>query len=148
FSLAVSGDLVVVSQDARFEYAYPRIGLTGDGGSTYFLPRLVGLRRAKEIALLDEPIDPTEAVDLGLATEAVPSDEFEERLDELSSDLATGPTKAYGAIKKLLSSSFDNALSEQMAAETDAIARMTYTQDFEKGYSAFFTDEDPDFEGK
>lgn len=56
FSLSIAGDIVLVSDSARFEYAYERVGLTGDGGSTFFLPRLVGLRRAKEIALLDEPI--------------------------------------------------------------------------------------------
>ncbi|MEF8855492.1 MAG: enoyl-CoA hydratase/isomerase family protein, partial [Haloarculaceae archaeon] len=76
FSLTLVPDLLLLSEEARLEYAYPRIGLTGDGGATFFLPRLVGLRAAKEIVLLDEPIGAERARDLGLATEVVAADAF------------------------------------------------------------------------
>jgi 2-(1,2-epoxy-1,2-dihydrophenyl)acetyl-CoA isomerase len=148
FGLALAGDLVVVAADGRFEFAYPRVGLTGDGGSTFFLPRLVGLRRAKEIALLDEPIDAERAVAMGLATEAVSSGEFDERVAELAADLSDGPTRAYARTKRLLTESAGRGLSTQMAAETDAIARMTRTDDYERGLAAFFGDGDPAFEGR
>jgi 2-(1,2-epoxy-1,2-dihydrophenyl)acetyl-CoA isomerase len=78
------------------DYAYQRMGLTGDGGSTFFLPRLVGLRKAKELLVLGEAIDPDRAVDLGLATETVPADRLDERLSEVATRLADGPTRALG----------------------------------------------------
>ncbi|OLZ39174.1 hypothetical protein A6E15_17345 [Natrinema saccharevitans] len=145
--IALLGDLVVVSEDARFEYGYPRLGLPGDGGATFHLPRLVGLRRAKEIALLDRPISPAEAVDWGLATESVPGDELDDRLEELASELASGPTRAYGAAKRLLARSLDRSLEEQLAAETDAIARGAETDDHAEGVAAFVERREPKFEG-
>ena len=148
FSLAIMPDLVVLSEDARLEYAYPRIGLTGDGGTTFFLPRLVGLRRAKEILLLDEPIGPDEAVDLGIATEAVPDDAFQDRVDELAATVAAGPTASLGATKRLMTESFDATLETQLAAEVDAMADAATSEDFERGYRAFYGDGDPEFVGR
>ena len=148
FSLALTGDVVLVSDDASFEYAYQRVGLTGDGGSTFFLPRLVGLRRAKEIALLGEPISPERAVKLGVATEVVSDDEFDDRLSEMAERLASGPTAAFGATKRLLTESFDRGLTDQMATETDAIARATHTEDYARGHAAFFGDDEPEFVGR
>ncbi len=148
FGLAILGDIVLVGDDARLEFAYPRIGLTGDAGSTFFLPRLVGLRQAREIALRDEPIAPDEAVDLGLATEVVPAEELESRRQAVTEELAVGPTRAYGATKRLLLESYDRDLSAQLAAETDAIAAAARTDDYERGYAAFFGDDDPQFEGR
>jgi 2-(1,2-epoxy-1,2-dihydrophenyl)acetyl-CoA isomerase len=148
FSLALAPDLLVVSDEARLEYAYPRVGLTGDGGSTFFLPRLVGLRTAKEIALLDEPIGPEEAVEMGLATEVVPSGEFRSRLDEIASDLAGGATLALGSVTELLTESFDRSLEAQLSAETDAIAQAARSEDFGRGLDAFFGDGDPEFTGR
>lgn len=148
FSLAIMPDVVLLSEDARLEYAYPRIGLTGDGGTTFFLPRLVGLRRAKEILLLDEPIAPEEAVELGLATEVVPTEDFDERLEELASDVAAGPTKSLGATKRLMTESFDASLESQLGAETDAIVQAAGREDFSRGLSAFFEGEEPDFGGR
>ncbi|GAA0657040.1 enoyl-CoA hydratase/isomerase family protein [Salarchaeum japonicum] len=148
FSLALVGDIVVVSEDAALSYAYPRIGLTGDGGSTFFLPRLVGLRKAKEIALLDGDLTPDEAVDLGIATEAVPAGEFDDRVTELAERLARGPTKAFGATKRLMTASFEHSLPEQLAVETEAMADATHTEDYARGHAAFFEKSDPDFVGK
>lgn len=148
FSLAIFPDLLVLSEDARLEYAYHRIGLTGDGGSTFFLPRLVGLRRAKEILLLDEPIAPEAAVDLGLATEVVAGEEFDERLAELAADLAAGPTHAFGTTTRLMTESFDRSLESQLADETEAIADATRTEDFARGHAAFFGDGPPEFVGR
>jgi 2-(1,2-epoxy-1,2-dihydrophenyl)acetyl-CoA isomerase len=148
FSLALAPDLLVLSEDARLEYAYPRVGLTGDGGSTFFLPRLVGLRKAKEIALVDEPIPPAEAVEMGLANEAVPAGEFEGRLDELAEDLAAGATTALGSVTRLMTESFEHSVEEQLAAETDAIAKAARTEDFGRGLDAFFGDHEAEFTGQ
>ena len=148
FSLALTGDVVLVSDAARMEFAYSRIGLTGDGGSTFYLPRLVGLRVARELVLLDEPISPERAVDLGLASEVVPAADLEETVADYARRLADGPTAAFGATKELLLRSFDRSLEGQLAAETDAIARATHTEDYERGYEAFFGDADAEFVGR
>jgi len=148
FSLALVGDVVVAHEDARFDYAYGRVGLTGDGGSTFYLPRLVGLRKAKEIVLLDEAIDAADAVGLGIVTEAVSADDFEDRVEELASRLADGPTKAFGMTKKLMTESFEHDLPAQLAAETEAMARATRTEDYSRGHAAFLGKEEPDFIGK
>ena len=148
FSLALCGDAALMSDDARLEYAYGRVGLTGDSGSTFWLPRMVGLRRAREIALLDEPIDPDYAVGLGLVTESVPAPEFDSRVDEMAKRLASGPTKASGATKRLMIESFDRGLAGQMARETDEIAGATRTEDYERGHEAFFSEDEPEFVGR
>lgn len=148
FGLAVFADVVLVSDAARLEFAYPRVGLVGDGGSTFLLPRLVGLRRALEVALLDEPVPPERAVELGLATEVVPDDDLDDRLRSVAGELADGPTAALGELKRLLRGSFDRDLAGQLAAETDAIARATRTEDYRRGHAAFFGEEDPEFVGR
>lgn len=146
--LALGGDLVVMSEDATIEFAYPRIGLTGDGGATFLLPRLVGLRRAKEIALLDEPIGADHAVSLGLVTESVSTNEFDQRFHEMAERLADGPTAALSATKRLLTESFDRDLAQQLAEETDTIAQAARTEDYQRGHEAFFKDEEPEFVGR
>lgn len=148
FGLALVPDLLVLSEDARLEFAYPRIGLTGDCGSTFFLPRLVGLRAAKEIVLLDEPISAERAVELGLANETVASAEFDDRVAELAEQLAEGPTLALGNVSRLLTESFDRSLEAQLAAETDTIGTAVHTDDYRRGYEAFFGDGDPTFTGE
>lgn len=148
FSLAILGDIVLISDDARLEYAYPRIGLTGDGGSTFYLPRLVGLRKAREIVLLDEPIAPDTAVDLGLATEVVPAATLEDRTGDLAAQLAAKPTESIGSTKRLLTESFDRSLEAQLAAETEAIALASDTEDYQRGYGAFGSEHEPEFVGR
>ena len=148
FGLALVPDLLVLSEGSRLEFAYPRIGLTGDCGSTFFLPRLVGLRAAKEIVLLDDPIPAERAVELGIATEAVPTGEFEARLDDLASRLAEGPTVALGEASRLVTESFDRSLEAQLADETDTIGTAVQTDDYERGYAAFFGDGETEFSGR
>lgn len=148
FGLALAGDVVLVHEAARFEYAYPRIGLSGDGGATYFLPRLVGRLKALEITLLDDPIPAEEAVDLGLATEVVPDDEFDDRVAAVAADLSEGPTRAYASIKRLLRRSESRELGAQLAAETEQLARLAHTDDYVYGFEAFFGDSEPTFHGQ
>ncbi|OAQ51328.1 hypothetical protein HTG_17475 [Natrinema mahii] len=148
FSLTLFPDLLVLGEDATLTFAYPGIGLTGDGGATFFLPRLVGLRAAKELVLKDDPISPAEAHELGLANEVVPSDEFDDRLAELAAELAAGPTAAFGTTTRLLTDSYERSLEQQLAAETDGIADATRTADYERGLDAFFDDGEPEFVGR
>jgi len=85
---------------------------------------------------------------LGIATEVVATDELDERVSELAGDIAEGPTSALGNTMRLLSESYDRSLEEQLAAETDTIARATQTTDYERGFAAFFGDDDPEFTGQ
>lgn len=145
---SLCGDVVLAAESARWEFAYPRVGLSADGGSSYFLPRLVGLRRAQEIAFRDEPVGAAEAAEIGLATEVVPDDAFAERLSGEAHRLADGPTRAYAATRALLRTSFDHGLDEHLAAEAARIAGLTGTEDFADGVEAFFADRDPTFRGR
>lgn len=145
---SICGDIVLAAESARFEFAYPRIGFCGDGGSTYLLPRLVGLRKAQEIAFRDEPIDAAEADELGLVTEVVADDALEDRLADEAARLASGPTKGYAATKRLLTGSFETSLDTQLADEAAEIARLTNTEDFSRGHAAFGGDEPPEFVGE
>lgn len=145
---ALCGDVVLMADSARVEFAYPRIGLSADGGSTFFLPRLVGLRRAQELAFRDDPVGAEEAEEMGLVTEAVPDEEFDDRLAEEAARLAAGPTRAYATTKALLRTSFDRSLEAQMAREGESIAALARTGDYARGIEAFFGEGDPDFQGE
>ena len=148
FSFSLLGDLTLVSSAAQLEYAYPQLGLTGDAAATYFLPRRVGLQRAKKIVLLNEPISPEEAVDMGLAAEVVPSDEFETRLTSLATEIAAGPTVAFDALNRLLTRSFERGFEEQLSAELDALVEVFNTRDYERGFTAYVDAEEPQFVGE
>ena len=97
---------------------------------------------------MDEPVDADYAVSLGLVTESVPSDEFDDRLEAMAERLADGPTKAFGATKQLLNECFGREFAGQLAEETDTIANATRTEDYQRGHAAFFGEEDPEFVGR
>lgn len=146
--LALASDVALMAESARIEYAYPKIGLSGDGGITWLLPKLLGLRRAQSFALLGEAFDAAEAVETGLVTEAVPEAEFDERLANLAGELAAGPTIAYGTIRQLFFESADRSLDDHLRSERDELTGLTKTDDYAHGVGTFFDDADPDFGGR
>lgn len=148
FSLAIAGDYTVASEDAYLQYGYPKIGLTGDGGSTFYLPRTVGRREAKRLVLLNEKVDAGAAAERGLVTETVPEDEFDDRLDEVVSEIAEGPTVALGRTMRLLDESYANDMPTQLANETQAMADCAKTDDHLEGITAFAQKRDPGFTGE
>ena len=109
---------------------------------------MVGLRQAKRLALTNDRVDPEEAVEIGLATEAADAEAFDDRLSELAGEIASGPTVALGRTQQLLDHSTSASLEEQLAAETDAIARTARTEDFKEGVRAFTEGERPEFQGR
>lgn len=145
--LALAGDVVLVSDEARFEYAYPAIGLSGDGGATWLLPRLVGWRTAQSLMLRDESVPAGEAVELGLATEVVPAAALSDRITETARTLADGPTRAYGEIKTLLREGASRDLDPHLADERRRLTNLTETADYRRGLTAFLEGEEPTFEG-
>jgi 2-(1,2-epoxy-1,2-dihydrophenyl)acetyl-CoA isomerase len=137
FSLALSGDLVVAAESARFTMAYSRIAATPDGSSSYFLPRLVGIRRALELYLTNRALTAREALEWGMITRVVPDAELRPAVDALARELAQGPSRAFGGAKRLFHQSTWESLETQMELEAQAIAASGRTEDFRAGVTAF-----------
>ncbi len=146
-SLALSGDLVVAAESARFTMAYSKIAATPDGSSSYFLPRLIGLRRAMELYFTNRVLTAREALEWGLVTRVVADAEFPEVLRSLARELAQGPTLAFGGAKLLLHRSTHESLETQMELESQSIARSGHTEDFRDGVIAFTQKKTPTFKG-
>ena len=146
--LALAGDLVIAAESARFTSAYSRIGATPDGSSTYWLPRLCGLRRALELYMTNRVLTAHEAVEWGLATRVVPDAQLAAAVGQLAGELAQGPTLALGRAKVLLHGSTSESLETQMELESQAIARSGHTADFAEGIRAFVEKRAPRFEGR
>lgn len=136
-SMALAADLAIAAQDAKFTLAYTRIGTSPDGGASWALPRVVGLRKAMELALLSDVIGADEALRLGLVNEVVPSEALAERVDALAARLSDGPTRAFGRVKALLRGSFERTLPQQLQAEQDSFLSCVGTRDFREGTAAF-----------
>jgi len=147
-SLALAADIAVAADDARFTLAYAGVGASCDVSGSWHLPRLVGLRQALAIALLNEPLDATEALRLGLVNRVVPAAALAGEAMVLAQRVATGPTQALGHLKRLLRQSLDTDLPTQLDAERDAFVACTQTQDFNEGLAAFFARRPPQFQGR
>ena len=148
FSLAAAADLVISVDSARYVMAYTNAGLSPDGSSTWFLPRRIGDRRARELMLTNRMLSAAEALDWGLVNQVVSEDEFEDAITTLASRIAGGPTLAYGQVKSLLNASFDNGLETQMELESRGIADMTRSADGQEGIRAFLAKRKPEFKGE
>jgi 2-(1,2-epoxy-1,2-dihydrophenyl)acetyl-CoA isomerase len=147
-ALALAGDVVIAAESAKFTMAYSRIAATPDGSSSYFLPRLVGLRRAMELYLTNRVLSAKEAAEWGLITRAVPDAELGPAVERLARELAEGPTKAFGGAKRLFHQSTWESLETQMELEAQSIATSGRTADFREGVTAFSNKKAPAFRGE
>ncbi|HUF21761.1 MAG TPA: enoyl-CoA hydratase-related protein [Burkholderiales bacterium] len=146
-SLMCAADLAIAADDARFTLAYANIGASPDGGSTHFLSRLVGQRKALELAMLPDRFDAQTAKSIGLVNWVVPAAEFGQRANEIAQRLAAGPTRAYAEAKCLLNASPGNSIETQMELELEAFSRCARTADLREGISAFVEKRKPAFKG-
>ncbi len=147
FSLMLGCDLVVAAEDAYFTTAYSLIALSPDGGGTYFLPRVVGAKKAAEMLLLAERFDARQALALGLVNRVVTGADLDGEIAALALRLKAGPRHAYGEIKRLLDAGAGATLAQQLEAEAAAFARCSATLDFDEGISAFIGKRKPRFSG-
>lgn len=148
FSLVCGTDLAICGESAKFTMAYTRVGLTPDGSSSYFLPRLVGTRRTLELMLTNRVLSAQEALEWGLVNRVVPDDQLADAGDELATSLAQGATGAFGATKKLVLGSATESLESQMELETRSIADAARSEDAGEGIQAFFDRRAARFSGR
>lgn len=147
--LAMAGDLVLCSERSVLEWAYGKTALTGAESSTFFVPRLVGLRRAFGMAFLNPRLDARKALEWGLVNEVWPDDRFDEELRLTARRLAAGPTRSFAVTKQLLHASATvDRLDWHLDRELDELARIADTPDFGEGIEAFFGKRAPRFGGK
>ena len=147
FGLSLVGacDLALAADTAYFASAYRNIGLTPDGGGSYWLPRLVGAKKAAEILLLGERFDAEEALRLGLVNRVVPAAELEQATRAMAAAIIDGPALALGNAKRLLQQSLGASLSEQLHAEALSFGACTASHDFVEGIEAFLAKRPPAF---
>ncbi len=146
-SIALACDLVLAADDAFFNPAYCHLGTSPDGGSTFHLPRMIGLKRSMEIALLGERFDSDTAERWGLVNRVVPADDLANETAKLAERLAAGPSQAHAGAKRLLNASLANNLGTQLDLELDSFAECSITGDFKEGVDAFLTKRKAVFKG-
>lgn len=146
-SFALLGDLIVAAESAYFLQAFRRIGLVPDGSATYHLPRMIGRARAMEMMLLGEKIPAKTALEWGLINRCVPDAALLPTAKALASELAAGPTRTLGMIRRLAWASLDASWDEQIRAERQAQREAGRTEDFREGVQAFFQKRTANFKG-
>jgi 2-(1,2-epoxy-1,2-dihydrophenyl)acetyl-CoA isomerase len=146
-SLAIGGDVVLCGRSAHFTAAYGALGLTPDGGMSWLLPRLVGLRRAQEIILTNRRIKAEEAAAIGLVTRLVEDAELAEEGDKAAASLCRSAVGALGAARALLQESFGSGFETQLERELRAIVAAGAGAESREGLSAYFAKRPPDFQG-
>lgn len=144
-SLMASCDLAIAAEDAMFTVAYTQIGATPDGGCTYHLPRILGIRKTLELILLNQRFGAAEAKAIGLVNQVVPAAELDAATDAIADRLCAGAADAFARAKRLVYGSLDADLDAQLAAEEEAFKACVKTADFAEGVSAFVEKRRPKF---
>lgn len=147
-NIALACDFVVAKHSAKFIQAFAKIGLVPDSGGTFWLPRLVGMARAKALTMLGAPLSSAEAESMGLIHLASREDEFDNDVNRLSQTLANMPTKGLGMTKKALHAGLTNSLEEQLSLELDLQFQAAETSDYAEGVAAFLEKRAPKFKGQ
>jgi 2-(1,2-epoxy-1,2-dihydrophenyl)acetyl-CoA isomerase len=149
FGIAMACDLVFASERASFEWAYHKTGLTGAESSTFFLPKLVGLRRALDLMFLSPRLSAAEAKDIGLVTDVFSTSDFDARVLEMAERLANGPTRAFAVAKSLIHQAAGaDQLDYHLDQELQHLARIADGEDYAEGMAAFFERRPPKFSGR
>ena len=147
-SLALACDLIVAGDKARFAEIFPKRGLALDGGSSWLLPRLIGLHKAKELAFFGDIISAAEAEAFGLVNRVVPDDELDAFVQGWADRLASGPPIALSLSKRMLNDASTRTLQQALEAEAMSQSVTLQTQDTRDAFAAFVEKRDPDFQGR
>jgi 2-(1,2-epoxy-1,2-dihydrophenyl)acetyl-CoA isomerase len=147
-NLALSCDMLLAADTAKFIQVFARRGLIADAGGTYFLPRLIGLPRAKELMFLGEDLPAEKALEIGLIHKVVPVEKLMEEAMELAQRLAAGPTRAIGMMKSMLNKSFDSDIMTALEREASLQGVAVSTADVVEGVTSFLQKRPPEFKGK
>jgi len=146
-SVALACDFAIAAEGAQFSTAYARIGVSPDGGSTFFLPRMVGMRKATELVMLSDPVSAADACALGLVNRVVAADQLDAEVQMLAARLASGATQAFARAKRLITQSFSTPIQQHLDDEIALFAECARTDDFKEGVTAFVEKRKPDFKG-
>ena len=147
-NFALACDLVLAAEDASFNEAFVRIGLSPDCGGTFFLPRAVGEKLAAEMLMTGMTVSAQRAAEIGMINRVVPAAELVNEAAKLAATLAAGPTGSIGRIKRMLNATFSNDLNAQLSLEADCQIESGRSSDFQEGVTAFFEKRPPKFSGK
>lgn len=147
-ALALAGDMVLAREDARFVSAYTRIGINPDGGSTFYLSRVLGLRRALDMVLTNRELNAEEALKWGLVNRILPKENFQEAALAVAQELAAGPTQAFGRSRDLIYHSWNYGLEAQLERETRHMVASAGTEDMRNATRAFVDKRPPVFTGR
>jgi 2-(1,2-epoxy-1,2-dihydrophenyl)acetyl-CoA isomerase len=147
-NIALACDFVIAAENASFIQAFAKIGLVPDNGGTFFLPRLVGMARAAQLAMLAEKLTAAQALAWGMIYRVVPTAELGPTVTEFARMLAQQPTRGLGLTKRALNASWDNTLAEQLDLEAELQGEAGETHDYLEGVRAFQGKRTPKFLGR
>ena len=146
-SLALIGDITIASEKASFTLAYTAAGLSPDGGATYLLPKVIGIKRAREMMITNRKLTAAEALEWGMVNQVVAPEALLDETMTLAKSIAQGPTNAFGSVKSLVLSGFNESLESQMVLEVEALAKNAMSEDGQEGIKAFLHKHQPSFNG-
>ncbi|SOE22233.1 2-(1,2-epoxy-1,2-dihydrophenyl)acetyl-CoA isomerase [Spirosomataceae bacterium TFI 002] len=147
-SLALACDIIIADKNAYMSELFVGIGLMPDAGSMYFLPRIVGMQKTFELCSTGRKVYMEEALQLGLVSKAVPTEQLDDAVMQLANFYKTAPTQSIGWMKQVLNQTYNSSLEQVLELEAVAQTACGFTNDFGEGVMAFIQKREPDFKGK